>query len=301
MKLVAVTTSTFAECETKPLTLLKRSRFRVRLNPYRRKLRDDEILEICKGAQGIIAGTETLDRNTLSHLPGLKVISRCGSGLDNVDVGAAKNLGIKVFSTPDAVTVAVAELTLALILNLLRKVNQMDGWMRKGKWEKQMGNLLTGKTVGIIGFGRIGRKVAELLKPFNCKIMFSDPRYSHLGQTNNRRCVSLRKLLKESDVITVHASSEKAILTGEEFALMKRGAWLINTSRGTTISEPALAKSLKEGKLRGAALDVFKEEPYHGELTKFENVVLTCHIGSYAKEARAQMELKAVENLLFGL
>ena len=301
MNLVAITTSSFAEYDERPLGLLKKSRLLIRLNPYKRKLKGGEVLKVCRGANGIIAGTEKLDKNVLSRLPGLKVISRCGTGVDNVDIDAARDLGIRVFATPDVATTAVAELTLALILNLLRKVSRMDRQMRKGIWDKPMGNLLTGKKIGIIGYGRIGQKVAELLQPFGCKIVYADPRPADSKSNHNSQCVSLRKLLKESDIITLHAATKDTLLTKREFALLKCGSWLINVSRGSTLDEKALARSLKDGRLAGAALDVFKEEPYHGKLRELQNVVLTCHVGSYAKETRVEMELEAAKNLLAAL
>jgi D-3-phosphoglycerate dehydrogenase len=299
MEKITITTTSFGEYYKEPLNLLRENGFEIILNPHGRKLNKKEVVELCKDAVGIIAGTETIDAEVLKELINLKAISRCGAGLDNIDLGAAKRLGIKVFNTPDAPTLAVAELTVGLILNLLRKVNQMDKTIRNGKWEKLMGNLLSDKKVGIIGFGRIGKKVAELLKPFECEIRYYDIKeFRDLGIEGLR---DLDELLKTSDIISIHVSSKEQIMGENEIKMMKKGAWLVNTSRGGVIDENALYKALKEGHLSGAALDVFEEESYSGPLKELDNVILTPHIGSYALESRIEMEKQAVENLLKGL
>ena len=307
MRKVAITTTSCGKYDNEPLNLLRRNGFEIILNPYGRKLKKDEILSLCTDVVGTIAGTELLNAEILEKLPNLKVISRCGTGMDNVDVSAAERLGIKVFNTPDAPTLAVAELTVGLILNLLRKVNIMDVAIRNGKWEKLMGNLLSEKKVGIIGFGRIGRKVTELLKPFGCEIAYYDIKQGFrdlviegLGDKDCER-IELKELLRTSDIVSIHVSSKERIIGKDEFNKMKKGAWLVNVSRGGVVDEDALYKALKENHLSGTALDVFEQEPYNGQLKELDNVILTPHIGSYAKEARIKMELQASENLLKGL
>ncbi len=311
MNRVAITTTSFGEYDAEPLNLLKRNGFETVLNLYGRKLKKDEIVELCSDAIGIIAGTEILDVDTLECLTktysqssvlnpqSLKVISRCGAGLDNVDLDTATRLGIKVFNTPDAPTLAVAELTVGLILDLLRKVSWMNREFRDNKWQKRMGNLLSGKKVGIKGFGKIGKKVAELLKSFSCEIAYADP-FVKDGLLGLKR-LSLEYLLAWADIVTIHIGVSERLIGKKQFQLMKKGAWLINTSRGGVIDESILYEYLKSGYLSGAALDVFEEEPYTGPLKELDNVILTPHIGSYAKEARVRMEMEAVENLLRGL
>ncbi|GER94612.1 2-hydroxyacid dehydrogenase [hot springs metagenome] len=325
---ISIMTTSFAIYDKSPLELLEKNKYEIILNPYGRKLKKDEIIEFCKGADGIIAGTENYDAEVLSILTqssalspqsSLKVISRCGTGMDNIDIDATEKLGIKVFNTPDAPTFAVAELTVGLILNLLRKVNQMDASIRNGKWEKLMGNLLSEKKVGIIGFGRIGKKVAELLKPFGCEIKYYDTRTEGEERTEDGiernqllktmtqssllgpQSSSLDELLKTSDIISIHVSTKEQIIGEREIRMMKKASWLVNVSRGEVVDEGALYQALKEGHLSGAALDVFEQEPYNGQLKELDNVILTPHIGSYAKEARIKMELQASENLLKGL
>ena len=320
MNKIVVTTTSFGKYDKKPLELLIGKGFEVVSNPYERVLKKDEVIKVCKGATGIIAGTEHLDADTLENLTkstpsqpsvtssqpfvvdsqsSLKVISRCGSGLDNVDINAANKLGIKVFNTPDAPTLAVAELTVGLMLDLLRKVSQMDRELREGQWQKRMGNLLSGKRVGVKVFGRIGKKVALLLKSFGCEIAYADP-FVEDGLLGLKR-LSLEDLLGWADIVTIHIGAGKRLIGERELQLMKKGAWLINTSRGSVVDESVLYKYLGIGYLSGAALDVFEEEPYKGPLRELDNIILTPHIGSYAKETRVEMEMEAVENLIRGL
>lgn len=303
MNKIAISTTTFGKYEKSPLELCKKCGYEIICNPYERKLKSVELVELAKDAVGLIAGTEPITENVLLKLPSLKVISRCGAGIDNIDIEAAERSGIKVVSTTDAPTLAVAELTVGLILALLRKISLMDREIRGDLWKKRMGILLSGKRVGIIGFGRIGRKVAELLKAMGAEIIFTDPNVAE-KEAGEFTKVEFKKLLKKSDIISLHLSysKENYRLIGQyEFSLIKQGAFLINCSRGGIVDENALYSALKEGKLAGAALDVFEQEPYNGPLKELDNVILTPHIGSYAQEARIKMETQAVKNLIKAL
>ncbi len=302
MNEVLITTTTFGKENRLLLDLCKRGKLKIILNPYNRKIKPEELIELGKGVTGIIAGTELITQEVLLKLPKLKVISRCGTGLDNIDLDAAKRLGIKVFNTPDAPICAVAELTVGLILNLLRKVYQADHNLKNGVWEKPMGNLLYGKKVGIIGFGRIGKKVAKILSVFKVRIAFYDVAKKPSLMNCSRK--GLKDILRWADIVTVHVSASKKrryVIGKKELNLMRKGSWLINLSRGGVVDEGALYHALKTEHLSGAALDVFENEPYVGCLRQLNNVILTPHIGSYAKEARIKMEIEAVENLLKNL
>lgn len=299
MKKIVVTTTSFGEYDELPIRICKGEGYDIVTNPYKRKIKSDELVDFAKDAVGIIAGTESITGDVLGRLTCLKVISRCGAGLENVDMAAAKKAGVQVFNTPDAPTLAVAELTVGLMLNLLRKTVRMDTEIRAGRWNKLMGNLLSGKKVGIVGFGRIGKKVFELLKAFDCEMSYFDPFIK--GSAPDARCFPKEELLRWADIITIHAASKERIIGEKELRSMKDGAWLINVSRGEAVDENALYGELKNGRLSGAALDVFREEPYGGPLKDLSNVILTPHIGSYAKESRVMMEREAVENLLKGL
>ncbi len=297
---IFISTSSFAEYDKEPLKLLKDAGMNAQINPYKRQLTKDECLKHYKDIDGLVAGTEALTTEVLKSAPNLKVISRCGTGMDNVDLEAAKQLGIKVFNTPDGPTLAVAELVLGLMLTLLRHVPHMDRDIRAGKWQKRMGNLIQGKTVGIIGFGRIGQKVGELVQAIGAQLVYCDPAVNKPGYKK----LSLDELLAQSDIVTLHLSggSKGAPLLGDkELRGMKPGGWLINCARGGLVDEAALGLALQEGRLAGAALDVFTQEPYTGPLAKLDNVILTPHIGSYAVESRVQMEIDAVKNLIKGL
>ncbi|MBU0683276.1 MAG: phosphoglycerate dehydrogenase [Candidatus Omnitrophica bacterium] len=303
-KKVFISTTSFAEFDNAPLDLLTEKGYSYSLNPYRRKMNAGEIIDLAKEAVGIVAGTERLDDSVFQKLSKLKVISRCGSGMDNVDGAAALRKGIEVCNTPDGPTLAVAELTLGLVLNLLRKINKMDESLRQGDWSKIMGNLLCGKKIGIIGFGRIGQKTAQLIAGFDvAEIAYYDIEEK---ECVNLKCErkSLEALLKEADIVTLHvpSSGKNGALIGEkELSLMKKGSWIINVSRGGVVDESALYVHLKNGHLSGAAVDVFDNEPYSGPLKELDNVILTPHIGSYAKESRVKMEMDSVKNLLDAL
>jgi D-3-phosphoglycerate dehydrogenase len=295
-KKIAITTSSFAKFDSKPINLLKENGFEIITNTLSREIKGNEIIEICSGCIGIVAGTEKYERDILFRLSGLKVISRCGVGMDNIDKTSANALGIEVVNTPFGPTLAVAELTVGLILNLLRKINQMDRDIRKGKWEKLMGNLLNKKKVGIIGLGRIGQKTAQLLNVFGVELGYYD--IVEIETTAKR--MGFNEILGWADIVVIHLSASKgeALIGKNEIDMLKYGSILINVSRGGVVSEQPLYEALKNCHIAGAALDVFEKEPYIGLFTQLDNVILTPHIGSYAKEARIEMETQSVINLL---
>jgi len=289
--------SSFAETGKTPLNRLREAGYGVIENPYKRKLTKRELLDLVDDdTVGLIAGLETLDREVLEKLR-IQVISRVGAGLSNVDLEAASDLGIQVFNTPNAPTNAVAELTIGAMLSLVRMVFQMDQALHEGKWQKKIGLQLSGKAVAIVGFGRIGRRVAELLFPFGVKILVVDP-FVDDNACGGYRKLNLSAALSEADVVTIHSSGQDCIIGDKEFTHMKKGVYLLNVARGGVISEKALLKALEDGTVAGAWLDTFEEEPYNGSLCNYSNVILTPHVGSYTAECRLQMENEAVDNLL---
>ena len=273
-------------------------------NPYKRKLSEEEIINLVveTNPDAIAAGVEPLTRKVMKQGANLKVISRCGSGLDSVDLAAAKDLGIQVFNTPDAPVIPVAELTISFILSALRNINSLDEKIRNNIWEDCQGALLNGKTVGLVGCGRIGTYVAKILKAFGCEVLGFD-----VSVTNHEICqmTDFNTLLKKSDIISLHIpiNQDNYHQIGQKaFDVMKHGVVIINTARGGLIDEKVLLKELESGKVKYAALDVFEEEPYDGALLSCkENTVLTPHIASSAKEAREKMEEETVTNLVNGL
>lgn len=290
--------STFAEKDKEPLLKLIAAGFEVVDNPYKRKLTEDELLKLLPGVDGLIAGLEPLNRKVL-EASSLKVISRCGSGLSNVDLDAAKELGIIVRSTPFGPTTAVAELTMGCLLSLLRQIPQMNQALHQGVWTKRIGRQLLGSCVAVIGFGRIGRKVGHLLSACGAKVIAVDPLLS--GTVENIRIVSMQEALKNADIITVHVSGEDCLLGYDEFKMMKDGVFVLNVARGGVLDEKALANAIASKKVAGAWLDTFHQEPYNGILCQYDEVILTPHIGSYTAECRRDMEMEAALNLINSL
>lgn len=291
--------SSFAAIDSEPMNRLVESGCTVIDNPYKRKLSKDELFELlADDVTGLIAGLEPLDRDVLEK-SSIKVISRCGSGMSNVDLEAATELGIKVYSTPDAPVNAVAELTLGAMLSLLRMIPQMNSDLHEGKWTKKVGLQLADKTVAIIGFGRIGRRLACLLTPFEAKILAVDPNLQ--GTVDNIPVVPLEEALPQADIITIHSGGEQCLIHNDQFALMRTGTFLLNAARGGLVDESTLISAIEKGTIIGAWIDTFKEEPYTGPLTNYPQVILTPHVGSYTLECRRQMETEAAENLIAGL
>ncbi len=272
-------------------------------NPFGRRLSEEEAIKFlsAENPDGIIAGVEPLTRRVMESSPNLKVISRCGVGLDSVDTYAAADLGIQVLNTPTAPVQSVAELTVALMLAILRKVAVIDSRMKEGKWFKAKGFLLGGKTVGVLGCGRIGSHVATILQAFGCRLIGYDP---FIKEHPIIEMVDLTHLWQNSDLVSLHMPStnkNRHIIDSMVLEEMKKSAFLVNTARGALIDEKALAEALKNGTIAGAALDVFENEPYSGPLTSLgDRILLTSHIASSAIEGRVAMESEAVANLVEG-
>ncbi len=288
--------STFGVPDPAPLEKLAAAGCQIINNPYKRKIKKNELLELLAGdVSGLIAGLEILDCEVLEKTK-LRVISRCGAGISNVDLSAAERLNIKVYSTPDGPTTAVAELTLGAMLSLLRMIPQMNQDLHSGKWTKKIGEQLEGKTVVIVGFGRIGQKVASLLKPFCVRLIVVDPYVKE--KIDGVEFFLLDQALPQADIITIHCSGEEQILGRKEFELLKETVFLLNAARGMVVNEEVLIEFLEKGRVAGVWVDTFCDEPYHGPLIKYPNVILTPHVGSYTFEARKSMEMEAVNNLL---
>lgn len=235
----------------------------------------------------------------------LKIIARAGTGLDNVDVAAAKEKGIKVVNTPGANSISVAELAIGLMLSMFRHIPRGTCGIKSGKWEKKelKGRELFGKTVGVIGFGAIGREVAKRIIPFGCKILAYDVVQNNGGL--EVEFVSLEELYKSSDIITVHTpliEATKKLLNEKAFSLMKEGVFIIDAARGGIIDEKALVDALESGKVDGAALDVFEVEPPVDELrtrlVKNDKVICTPHIGASTSEAQERVGEQIVDILI---
>lgn len=302
---ILISSASFGNINKDSIKTMENAGFTPILNPYGRKFEFDEFVKLIKDATGLIAGTEVITAELLAHAPMLKVISRYGVGMDNIDLKAAKRYGIIVCNTPEAPSQAVAELALTLMLNLYRRVTEADKNIRDGSWLQLNGRLLSGKTLGIIGLGRIGKKLVKLVQPFEMKIYAYEPCPDcDFISANNIKLMPLNDVLSQSDVVSLHlplVDNTYHIIGESELSLMKKDATIINTSRGGLIDEESLVKALKNGHIGGAGIDTFEEEPYNGDLTTSDNVVLTCHMGSAAVETRKQMEMETVKNLIRSL
>lgn len=298
---VLISTSSFNLANFAQLSDLEKAGVEVKLNPFAARLTEKQVIDLLgTDTIGLIAGLEPLTKNVLQAAKSLKVIARVGTGLDSVDLVAAKELEIIVLNTPDAPTKAVAELTIAHILSLLRHLSQADRQIRNGIWKGLMGSLLETKTVGIVGFGRIGKRVATLLSAFGASVLISDAQ----AKSGDFQNVGLDELCTRSDIVSLHLPYSEAthhIIDEKRINLMKKGSFIVNISRGGLVDEAMLLAALKSGHLAGAALDCFEQEPYEGELRNLENVQITAHMGSYARETRDLMEQEASRLLVNAL
>ena len=301
---VYISTTSFAQLSNKPLELLRNQNISFDVNDRGRKLTETELPSILAKYEGVIAGTEPYTKQVLESLLNLKVISRVGVGMDNIDLDFAKKRNIKVYKTKTTPTQAVAELTLGLILDVLRKISNQNHQLKNSIWKKQMGSILSGKTLGIIGLGTIGKKLVELTKGFELIYLANDIKQdAEFARQNNVEYCDLENLLKRSDIVSIHlnlSTDTHGLVDFQAIQKMKSEAILINTCRGEVINENSLVRALDEKVIAGAGLDVYCEEPYEGPLLNYDNVTTTPHIGSYAKEIRMQMELEAVKNLIRG-
>lgn len=306
---VLSTTSSFGEESSDALELLRSRGLTFVANPFRRTLTEEEAADLIRKHEpvGLLAGTGPLKEKALkAGRPNLKVISRIGVGWDNVDLELAQRLGVKVFRTPEAATQPVVELTVGLILDLSRKISMHDRWLRSGRWRKSLGQLVSGKMLGICGCGQIGKGVALAMKALGCSVQaydpYPDPKWH--GEHGVPLARDIPTLFRTSDLISIHAEyspSLKRFVSEDLLSQCKPGLLLVNTARGTMVDELALARALKKGRIAGAALDVFETEPYSGSLAELDNVILTPHIGSHTQESRIRMETEAVTNLIRGL
>ena len=294
LKKLFIATTSFGEyCDA--LSLLKNKEIIITKNSLNRKLKKNEIVRLAKNSDYIIAGTEKYNKTTLAKLKKLKFIFRIGSGIDNIDINFAKKKNIKVLSSKITPEKAVAELVVGLIINLLRKINEHDKNLKINIWKKEMGFLLHKKTVGIIGYGKIGKYLKKILTSFGTKVIINDIKYKSTKSFN------LKDLISRSDIISVHINYNKRnknLLNSNILKMLKKNSILINTSRAEIMDYNFLYKLLNCINILGAALDVFEKEPYQGKFQKLNNVILTPHIGSYAREIRSEMELEAIEAIL---
>jgi len=302
MRLV-ITANGFQKPEMKPVLEKARACFdSVVVNPWGRRGTQEEIRQIWDGADAIICGAELFDKSLLDDAPAtLKVISRYGVGLDNIDISACKAKGIQVCNTPGANADSVAEMAMCLMLACARQLVNHDGHTRRGEWKRFSCMELKGKRLGLVGFGAIGRGVARRARAFGMEVVAYDPYFNMAAAEElNVSKATWEELLLSSDVISLHLPATAAtwhLVNAEALAQMKPNAILVNTARGELIDEEALACALREGRLGAAGLDVYEHEPLReSPLFALENVTLTPHCSATTPEASLNMGMMAVEN-----
>ena len=291
---VFIATSSFSELTTSVKAIAKKKNFLFKKNPLKKKLTSDQLVKYAKDCNYIIAGTEIYNQKTLDKLTKLKYIFRLGSGVDNLDIDYLKKKKIKFKKSIVTPEIAVAELIVGYIFSIYRHIVDHNNDLKNKIWKKRMGSILNGKTLGIIGYGKVGKYLYKLLKDFGVKILVNDKKKINIENTN------INKLIKKSDIISLNTNlySKEKLLDKKKLKLCKKNCIIINTSRPEVIDYDYLYLMLKTKKILGAGLDVFMKEPYLGKLTNLDNVILTPHIGSYSKEIRSKMEKEALRNIL---
>lgn len=267
---------------------------------------EEELLRLLPGCVGWLAGVEKITDAVLAKAPDLRAISRNGTGVDSIDMAACDRRGIRVLRAEGANARGVAELTLALMLSLLRYIPWSDAKMKAGAWERKQGAELEGRTLGVIGTGRIGRIVTRFALAMDMKVVgcdaFPDPGYA---PSPGFRYASVEDLLAAADIVTLHCPhtpGEKPLIDRQALALMKKDARLINTARAGLVDETAVLEALESGRLAGYAVDAYdKEPPDASPLLAHPLVVSTAHIGAYTAESVSKATRAAVDNLLAAL
>jgi D-3-phosphoglycerate dehydrogenase len=303
---VLIGSRTFGKASPEHIARLEAAGCDVIPNTVGRAYRADELVEALRGVDAIITGTDALTAEVIDGADALRTIAKHGVGLDNIDLEAARKRGIVVSATAGAIHDSVADHTLALLLTLARKVVEAHRDVTTGGWGGHMGMELRGKTMGIVGLGRIGKEVCVRAQAFGMRVVAHDPYPDEaLAATHKVSFVPLGRLLETSDIVSLHAAgggSGGHLIGAAELEQMKPSAFLVNTARGGLVDEAALAGALSAGRLAGAGLDVFAQEPPAGSLLLgLPNVVLTPHTAGFTREGLLRMGDMAVENCLRAL
>lgn len=281
------------------INLLQKKGFDITVKPG---MSEEELIKTIPAFDGIIVRSAThVTKRVIEAAANLKVIGRAGVGLDNIDLDAAREKGISVFNVPGVTTISVAELTIGMIISCLRSIPEATLSIKSGKWEKKRfrGKELYGKTLGIIGLGRIGKAVAERALAFGMRVIAYDivPQ-----ESKGVSMVSLDELFQESDVISLHipiSTETRYLISEESIKKMKDGVVIINCARGGLVDEDALSSAMKSGKVSSVALDTYEKEPPMGSpLLEFPNVVLTPHIGGQTEEGQARASVEIAEKII---
>jgi D-3-phosphoglycerate dehydrogenase len=299
-----VTPTSYGKNDPRLKTELEAQVGEVIYNPTGKPLTSVEVAKLLPGIDGYIAGLDSIDANALKTADRLKVIARYGVGVDNVDVPAAREKGIVVTNTPGANSVSVAELALGLMLALARQIPEAVEAVHQGKWPRSAGLSLEGKTIGILGLGAIGKQLARRLAGFDCRVLAFDPCVdAAFASDNHVELVTMDAAIEQSDFISLHLplSTETRCLVNDTFLnKMKKGSFLVNTSRGEVIDEDALLRALQTSHLKGVALDAFTVEPPDPKnpLLALPQVIVTPHLGAQTDGATSNMGWLAMKDCL---
>lgn len=299
---ISVTSPSF--CANAQLRMELESSFtQLNLNLKGKRFNKSELISFIGDSHGVIVGLELIDTEVLDACPNLKIISKYGVGLNNIDLDECKKRGIKIGWTGGVNKLSVAEMTLGYMLMLSRNLFVTSIQLKQGRWNKSGGFQLSNKVVGIIGVGHIGKEVIRLLKPFNCQVLVNDI----IGQEayylqNNLTVCTKEEIYRKADVVTVHTPYDDTthnMINADVFKLMKSESLLINSARGGIINEEDLKKALLSGEIGGAAVDAYVEEPpTDKDLLSIENLVCTPHIGGNSQEAILAMGQSAIKHIL---
>ena len=296
MKNIAFLTSSFNKKNIFNINFYKKKKIELRFNKLNKTLNFIELKKLLDhNTIGILSGNELLNRLILQSAPNLKIISRCGVGIDNIDLDYAQKKKIIVKNTPLIPSIATAEFTIAVVLSLIKNLYENIKSLKEKKWIKLKGKNIQNKTIGIIGYGNVGSRVAKFLSFFGSKILIYD-----IKKVSLFKRVNLLKLLKTSDVIIITCSltkETKNLLNKNNLGFIKKDSIIVNSSRGGIVNEKDFFLFLKKNKSVKAFSDCFVEEPYNGELLDLDNFYSTAHIGSFTEEARNEMERISSLNL----
>lgn len=300
---VLITSEFFGKFSDEGRRRLTQAGHRVIDNPYGHKfLSPEEITAHSRTAEAFICDLEQINRYVIDHSPCLKIISRRGVGVDSVDVAYAESKQITVARTMGVVESPVSELVMGYILEFSRRIGALSELMHQNRWKRIECHSVSGKTLGIIGMGKIGLEVAKRAHAFGMRVLYADYTSSSAAENIGARKCERDKLLGEADFVTVHVpltDETRNMFTYDTFCKMKAGAYLINTSRGAVVEQSDLARALRDQKIAGAAIDVYDHEPCEDSvLAGFDNVLLTPHVGTFTIEVFIQMDILAAENII---
>ena len=298
-----ISVSTVAFSSNKILVAeLKKNFIKVNINEKGIRIPEEELPNFYKDAEGIIVGLEKITPQLLDQLPKLKIIAKYGVGLDNIDIEACNKRNIQIGWAGGVNKRSVAEMALGFMLALTRNLYVTSNQLKNSIWNKNGGFQLTGKTIGIIGVGNIGKELIEILKPFNCNFLLNDVLDINILNYKNAIIVEKNRIYNEADFISIHTPLTKEtenLINLEVLKKMKSTSFFINTARGGIVNEKDLKYALKNGFIAGAALDVYDIEPPNDlELLNLPNLICTPHTGGNAQEAVLAMGLSAIDHLI---